>query len=170
MCIRKKENCVFAGTFDPVTKGHENVIDKCLKTYARVFVVIGENGDKTPAFSLAERKEILTCALKNKPRVTVEAYSDYKDRYAEFLKENGITAYVRGIRSEKDIEYENAYLKVNAKLYPFVKTVYITPDAEFANISSSLVRETLNKGEDVSAYLSGDAYAALKRLTEKKQG
>lgn len=166
----KKENCVFAGSFDPITKGHENIIDKCLDKYDRVFVAIGDNKDKTPAFSLREREEIVRCAIKDKPRATVVVYADYKDDgYAEFLKSNRVTVYVRGIRSEKDVEYENAYLKKNAELYPFIETVYMSPDEEFINISSTLVREALKNGKDVSEYLSPAANAAVNKIIKNNQ-
>lgn len=165
----KKENCVFAGSFDPITKGHENIIDKCLDKYDRVFVAIGDNKDKTPAFSLREREEILRCALKNKPRATAVVYADYKDAYSDFLKNNGVTVYVRGIRSEKDVEYENSYLKRNAELYPFIKTVYMSPDEEYKNISSTLVREALKNGKDVSEYLSPFACAAVKKIKNNRR-
>lgn len=161
-------NCVFAGTFDPLTAGHENVIKKCLEVYPRVLIVAGENAEKTPFFSLAERMNILNAVYGGEKRVKVAAYRDCAERYADFLKENGVTVYVRGIRSEKDREYENAAISANAALYPFVKTVFFSPDAEFSGISSSIVRERIKNGADFSDLLSEKAYNAVKAVLAER--
>ncbi len=165
-----KENCVFAGTFDPVTIGHENIIKRCLKEYSRVVVVIGENADKSPLFSIEQRKRFLLTALSGCRRVTVTTFAEHKSNYAEFLKNNKITVYVRGVRSEKDKEYEEFYARKNAVIYPFVKTKYMVAENGFDLISSSLVRERISIGADFADLLSPDVYAEVKKsLKENKR-
>lgn len=166
----KKENCVFAGTFDPVTKGHENIIKKCLERFNLVIVAIGENKDKTPFFTLEERKRMLNAAFGENRRVIIAAYADYKEGYAEFLKRNGVTVYARGVRNEKDVAYENAYAEKNKTLYPFIKTVYVYPDKEFIDVSSTLAREKIEKKESCAGLLSSPVYNVVNDiLTEKKR-
>ncbi len=162
--------CVFAGTFDPVTTGHENIIKKCMEKYSGVIIVVGDNPKKNPFFTLDERKALLGVVFGGEPRVRITTYAEHSANYADFLRENGVTDYVRGIRSEKDREYEDAYARKNAELYPFVKTVYFTPDPEFSDVSSSLAREKIKNGEDFSQILSEKAYAAVCALLEKRKG
>lgn len=164
-----KENCVFAGTFDPVTKGHENIIKRCLKEYSRVVVVIGENADKSPLFSLEQRKRFLLTALRGYKRVTVTTFAEHKSNYAEFLKDNEITVYVRGVRSEKDREYEENYARKNAVYYPFVKTEYMIAENGLDGISSSLVRDRISVGADFADLLSPDVYAEVKKSLEENK-
>ncbi len=146
------ESCVFAGTFDPVTKGHENVINKCIKKYRKVFVVVGINDKKQSFFSEEERLFFLKELYKEQKKVEVLAYSKLKDNYAEFLKENQVSVYVRGIRNEKDLEYENSQIEKNKKLYPFIKTEYIKVK-KLNEISSSFVKELILTGKDFSEFV-----------------
>ncbi len=164
-----KENCVFAGTFDPVTIGHENIIKRCLKEYSRVVVVIGENADKSPLFSLEQRKKFLLTALCGFKRVTVTTFAEHKTDYDKYLQDNKITVYVRGVRSEKDKAYEEAYARKNAVAYPFIKTKYISAENGLDGISSSLVRERIEKGEDFAELLSPNVYAEVKKSLEENK-
>lgn len=142
------KNCVFAGTFDPITKGHFNIIEKCSKIYKEVFVVIGKNQDKTCFFSEKDRLCLTKKALSKIKNVQVVLYSTYQNDYTEFLKENDVKDYVRGIRNDVDLEFEEGYKKVNATLYPFIETVYIRPDKEYENISSTIVKTLIKENKD----------------------
>ena len=162
-------SCVFAGTFDPLTAGHENVVGKCLALYDRVFVVIGENPLKAPAFSLEERAAVLRAVYGNVARVCITDYTAHKDDYAGFLRDNGVTVYVRGVRNETDKAYEDEYAAKNARLYPFIKTVYLAPDEKYRAVSSSLVRKKLKNGEDLTGLLSENALKTVTALLEKRK-
>lgn len=162
--------CVFAGTFDPVTAGHENIIEKCLGKYSRVIVVLGDNPDKTPFFTLEDRLRLLKTLFADDPRVEITTFAERSANYAEFLRDNGVTDYVRGIRNEKDREYEDAYARKNAELYPFVKTVYFAPGTEFAGVSSSLVRERIKNGADFSPFIPKKIYPLIVELLKKRKG
>ncbi len=142
--------CVFAGSFDPPTRGHESVINRCVARYGKVFVVVGENKDKNCLFTVSQRKKMLEKMFAETPFVSVISYLDYKDNYAEFLKENGVDTYVRGIRNQTDFEYEKEREDFNKREYPFIKTEYMHADEEFVDFSSSLVKKRIENGEDFS--------------------
>ena len=142
--------CVFAGTFDPFTVGHEEIVLKALKSYDKVVVVIGVNPEKTPTFSLNDRIAFIKQNFKDNPRVEVEFYQGLM---MDFMRENGYTEYIRGIRDEGDLEYENIMKRNNLSFNPSVNTVFIKCDKPFSKISSSVIRSGLEKGEDVRSYL-----------------
>ena len=141
-----KNNCVFAGTFDPITIGHAHLIDNCINAYDKVFVVVGENPNKTPFLPIDVRLNAIKETFKDK--VTVINYADYKENYRQFLMDNNVTFYVRGIRNDIDMQFEKEYAKKNTILYPEITTVFMKTKEEFKDVSSSLVRDNiLNKKE-----------------------
>ncbi len=157
--------CVFAGSFDPISVGHENIINKCLKDYDKVIVVIGENKDKTPIFPLDIRKKAIENAFSDKVKVVL--YEDYKDDYINFLKNEGVNYYARGIRNEEDLKYEKSYEEINNKLYPFVKTVYYNCEKEYKNVSSTLIKDLILNKKDFSSFVPKNSYKTLKEYLEK---
>ena len=148
--FQPKKNCVFAGTFDPITNGHKDIVEKCLKEYNEVFVVIGENPLKKATLPIDDRKELIKKVFKNQPRVKVISYAEKKEDYKKFLSDNEITRYARGIRDGKDLAFEKEYEEKNAVIYPSVKTVYITADERYKNCSSSAIKEMIKRGEDIT--------------------
>lgn len=161
------DECVFAGTFDPLTKGHEAIIKKAAELYGKVLVVLGENPNKKSFFSKRERLKILSSALLG-DKIEVVSYSEIPD-YVSFLKNRGVKYYVRGIRDDADMQYEAAAETVNARLYPFLKTIYIRADDECADISSTAVRKAIASGEDFSSMVSERAYAVINELLSKRR-
>lgn len=139
--------CVFAGTFDPISVGHENIINKAVKEHKKVFVVLGKNDEKDPFISRENRLTLLKKAFLGNKNVLIFDYENISD-YAQFLRDNGIDVYVRGIRNKIDLEYEKKYEEQNKILYPFVKTEYVYCDEEYKNISSTLIREKIQNGEE----------------------
>lgn len=162
------KSCVFAGTFDPITKGHFNLINGLLKIYDEVFVVVGSNELKTPFFTEEERLEAVKSSFK-KTGIKVFAYSKLKEDYANFLITNGITDYVRGIRNDKDLEFEKKMEKINFKLYPFVKTVYVNAEKEFADLSSTLVREKIQNGQPFLDFVPEGCADILQKAVSKRK-
>ncbi|MBR2870565.1 MAG: 16S rRNA (guanine(966)-N(2))-methyltransferase RsmD [Clostridia bacterium] len=143
----KQSACVFAGTFDPVTIGHVDIIEKCEKKFDKVYVVIGQNPQKKSLFTQSQREDLLKLCFKNNKKVEVLCYSALKENYAEYLKKQGVTVYVRGIRNEIDLEYEKKSEQVNKSLYPFITTEYIECENQFKGVSSTLVKEQILKGD-----------------------
>lgn len=141
-----KNNCVFAGTFDPITIGHAHLINKCIIDYDKVFVVVGENPNKTPFLPLNVRVNAIKKTFGDK--VIVVNYADYKENYRQFLIDNNIKYYVRGIRNDIDLKFEEEYAERNALLYPEITTIFIKTENEYKTISSSMVRDNIvNKKE-----------------------
>ena len=160
--------CIFAGTFDPITVGHENVIKKCLKRYGKVLVVIGSNAQKSTFFTDTERTELVKKALEDYDGVTVINYLDLKDEYKEFLETSGVRLYVRGIRNASDKKFENAMKKQNKKIYPFIKTKYIKCARKYKNVSSTLVKELMLEKKDYLDYIPENIRGEVIKLVSKK--
>lgn len=147
------KTCVFAGTFDPITLGHQNVIQKCLEKYQKVLVVVGQNPNKTTFFTESQRLRMVEKTFENQENVQVVAYSSLKDEYAEFLKSQNVTVYVRGIRNQNDLEFERLMEQKNKEIYPFIVTEYEYCDEQFASISSTLVRDAIKNGADYNKFV-----------------
>ena len=163
------KKCVFAGTFDPVTKGHEALIGQCLQIFDEVIVAILKNPAKQPFFSMEERKEMLGIALKSDPRVRVV---EFEGTIAELLKMENTPFYVRGIRNTVDFEYENANYFASKRLNPDMVPIYLPCPQELLHVSSSMVRNSLQFETPVSDYLSKDVEAYVlsktKNVTNKE--
>ena len=164
----KKFSCVFAGTFDPITLGHKNVIEKCLKKYQKVIIVIGENASKTPLFTLQERLLFIKQAFLNEQRVEIYAYSDYKENYYEFLLSKNALHYVRGIRNSKDKKYEKAQIKTNKNLYPLIKTKFVKCNQEYLNISSTSIKNLLLEGKGISGLVPQEIEELITKTFNQK--
>lgn len=142
--------CVFAGTFDPLTKGHEFVIEKCLSLFDKVVVALGVNQDKTPMFSLEDRKQMILKTFANQERVEVKEFSGM---LTDFMKENGIKINVRGVRNQDDYKYETTMERFNRDMFQDMITLYIPTPQDLVHVSSSAIRNILNMGADASGYL-----------------
>ncbi len=139
---------VFAGTFDPITKGHEDIIKRLCKKFGTCLVVVGQNPNKTPLFTEDERVDFIKETFSDNKNVEVVKYSDYKQEYFNFLQSNNVKYYARGIRNRKDLKYEREYKKQNKILYPFVKTVFIK-SKKYKEVSSTLIKQKLSRGEEI---------------------
>lgn len=143
------KTCVFAGTFDPFTVGHKHMVDECLTKFDRVIVVIGDNPKKSSVMPYDDRKLAVESCYKSDERVVVVCYQQIKDNFSSFLLDLGATVYVRGIRNDVDMQFEKQMEQKNRKLYPFIKTEYVFADDKHKNISSTLVRENIIKGQSI---------------------
>lgn len=144
-------NVVFAGSFDPVTKGHINIIKRLSKKFQKVFVVIGKNPDKTCYFSVNERKALLQLALKNVENACIYEFIDQKS-YKEFLIKNNVNFYARGIRNQEDLIYEKKREDFNDKTYN-IKTIYYKADKRLKDLSSKRIRENILNGKPIEKFL-----------------
>ena len=157
--------CVFAGTFDPLTKGHEFVIEKCLNMFDKVVVALGINQDKKPMFSLGDRKQMILDTFANEKRVEV---AEFSGMLTEFMKENGIKINVRGIRNEDDYKYETTMERYNRDMYSDMITLYIPTPKELVHVSSSAMRNLLNMQADASEYLPKAVNDYIKSIRKDK--
>lgn len=155
--------CVFAGTFDPFTKGHAFVVEKCLEIFDKVVVAIGVNTDKNPMFSLDDRKQMISLALNGEKRVEILTFTGM---LTDFMKQNDIKVNVRGIRDIDDYKYENTMERYNRDMYPEMTTIYIPTPKELVHVSSSAMRNILDLKGDASEYLPQGVLEFIK----EKQG
>ena len=142
--------CVlFAGTFDPFTNGHHRIVQRALQLFSRVIIAVGRNSDKRAKYSTDERVEVLRRLYADEPRVEAVAYDGLT---VHFAKEVGADCLLRGVRSVKDFEYERELADVNRQISG-IETVLLISEPQYASISSSVVRELMNYGKDVSDML-----------------
>ena len=160
--------CVFAGSFDPVTVGHEEIIKKCMKKYDKVFLVIGKNPNKDAFFSNSERLKILTETFKDYKSVFILSYEDMKDDYAKFLENNGVKYYIRGIRNKADKRFEKKMEAINSKIYPFIKTKFIKSSKKYSHVSSTMVKELIKDGKNYLDFIPKSAKLCLNNIVKLK--
>ncbi len=144
------KTCVFAGTFDPITTGHEYVIKKCLTVFDKVVIAVGVNKAKNPLFGHAERVALIKSVFEGESRVEV---CEFDGMLVDFMKEKGITVNVRGIRNEDDYKYETTMARYNLDMYPELLTMYIPTPVELEYVSSSAVRNIIELNSDCSKYV-----------------
>ena len=153
------KKALFAGTFDPVTIGHEKVIEKISKLFDEVYVSIGVNPSKTPIFSLELRLKMLKLVCQKYSNVKV-VYND--GLLVDLMKKENILYNVRGVRNDTDYAYENDMHFLNETLYPGMITLFIPCEKEYVNVSSTAVRNAVQKGEDLDKYLSSPVIEVIK--------
>lgn len=154
--------CVYPGTFDPITNGHCDLIDRASRLFDQVIVAVAESPAKGPAFSLDERLEFATLATHHLDKVKVCGFAEL---LVDFMKKMNAGVLLRGLRAVSDFEYEFQLASMNRKLSPEIETLFLTPAEQYSFISSSLVREVARLGGDVQAFVHPEVNKALgKRL------
>ena len=144
-----KRKAIFPGTFDPLTIGHYSMVKRSLDLFDEIVIAIGQNDAKKTYFSLDDRLEMIRSLYRNDNRVTVEAYNNLTVDYAKSVNANFI---VRGIRSVNDFEYEKTIADMNRNISG-IETVIMFTEPEYTHISSTIVRELLRFGHDVSQFI-----------------
>jgi pantetheine-phosphate adenylyltransferase len=156
---------VYPGTFDPITNGHVDILRRSLKIFDRVVVALADNIRKTPLFSLAERRALITEALGGEPRLEVDAFQGL---LADYCRKRSATVVIRGLRALADFEYEFQSAHMNRRLAPDVETMFLMTSEESFYVSSSLVKEVALMGGDVSRMVPPGVAAALNQ--KRQQG
>ena len=155
---------VYPGTFDPVTRGHEDIVRRATQLFDRVIVAVAAGHHKKNAlFTLPERLDMVREAAKAYPQVEVESYAGL---LRDFVVARGAKAVVRGVRAVTDFDYEFQLAGMNRSLMPDVETVFMTPSVKYQFVSSTLVREIALLGGEVDKFVSP---AVLDRLMAKVQ-
>jgi len=149
---------VYPGSFDPITRGHEDLILRSLAFVDRVVVAVAVNPSKQPLFSLAERVALIRDAIRN-PAVEVQSFDGL---LVEFARRLGATVLVRGLRAVSDFEYEFQMALMNRQLAPKIETVFLVPAFDLTYLSSSLVREVARFGGDVTQLVHPSVAQALR--------
>jgi len=154
---------MYPGTFDPLTRGHEEMVRRCARLFDRVVVAVAANPNKQPLFSLEERVGLAREVLKDLPDVSVTGYDQLT---VEFARQHNLNVIIRGLRAVSDFEYEFQLATMNRHLAQTVETIYLTPTEQFTFISSTLVREIAAFGGDVSPFV----HPQVERLLHEKVG
>ena len=149
---------IYPGTFDPITKGHSDLVQRAAKLFDRVIVAIAANPTKAPALPLDKRVELAFTALAGLKNVEVVSFDTL---LADYVKARGAQVILRGLRAVSDFEHEFQLAGMNRRLAPQVETLFLTPAEQYAYISSSLVREIAALGGDISEFVHPAVKAAL---------
>ena len=149
---------VYPGTFDPITNGHVDLVDRASPLFERLVVGVAESPGKGPALPLELRVDLARNALARYPNVEVRGFNGL---LAHFVREIGGGVLLRGLRAVSDFEYEFQLASMNRHLIPEVETLFLTPAEQYGFISSSLVREISRLGGDVSGFVPPAVAAAL---------
>lgn len=142
---------VYPGTFDPITRGHEDIVRRAAGLFDHVIVAVAKSTGKNPMFSLEERVELASKVLSDCPNVEVLGFSGL---LMQFVREQGARAVVRGLRAVSDFEYEFQLAGMNRQLFPEMETIFLTPAEQYMFVSASLVREIAQLKGDVSKFVS----------------
>ncbi len=155
---------VYAGSFDPVTNGHLDIIIRAAKLFGALTVLVMRNGDKQPIFSLSERVTMLQNCVRDIPGVHVE---QAEGLLADYARKNGVKVLVRGLRGACDVEPEFTGAYYNKQFFPGLETVFLAADPSLIHISSSAIKEAVRLGGDVSTLLPQQVAVALKNKFRK---
>jgi len=155
---------VYPGTFDPFTRGHEDLVRRASNIFDELIVGVAQSPNKRPFFALEERIEIAREVLGHYPNVRVEGFSGL---LKDFVRKNGARVIVRGLRAVSDFEYEFQMAGMNRYLLPDVETMFLTPSDQYQFISGTFVREIAILGGDVSKFVFPSVEKWLKEKTGK---
>ena len=158
MSAARTRIAVYPGTFDPITNGHVDLVDRAAPLFERMVVGVAESPGKGPALPLDLRVSLARAALAGFPNVEVRGFNSL---LAHFVADVGAGVLLRGLRAVSDFEYEFQLASMNRHLIPDVETLFMTPAEKYGFISSSLVREISRLGGDVSAFVPAAVAEAL---------
>ena len=152
------KKAIFPGSFDPLTNGHLDVIEQVSVLFDRVIVAVAKNPHKTPMFSVEERMRLIELCVAPMANVTVDSFSGL---LADYAREQGAVASIRGLRDAGDIDFELRMSKMNRHLNSQCVTLLVATKTEYAMVSSSLVKEVLSHGGDVRPFVPPIVYQSL---------
>lgn len=152
---------IYPGTFDPITKGHVDIVERALRLFDEVIVAVAANAKKDSSLSLERRFALAVQVLSKYPKVKVQKFSGL---LIEFACEHNVFVVLRGLRAVSDFEYEFQLASANRALDARLETVFLTPAEKYAYISSSMVREIAALGGDVSSFVPDEVGAELRLI------
>lgn len=152
------KKALYPGTFDPITNGHLDLVERALALFDGLIVAVAENPQKKPLFGIAERVELLKKALTGFPNVEIISFGGLT---AQLAKERSVTAIVRGLRAVSDFEYEFQIALMNRRLAPQVETVFLMPSEKYTYLSSTVIKDVFSHGGDISGLVPQPVLEAL---------
>ena len=154
------QRAIYPGTFDPMTKGHIDLIERACNLFDKIVIAIAASEAKNPLFTLDERIKIAEKIFESNEKVTVIGFSGL---LVDLAKDNDAKILIRGLRVVADFEYEFQLANMNRAMMPELESVFLTPKEQYSYISSSLVKEICKMGGDVSEFVDGISLSELKR-------
>jgi pantetheine-phosphate adenylyltransferase len=157
-----KRLAVYPGSFDPITRGHEDIVRRALKFCDRVIVAVAHRRTqaKSGLFDIPERLELIRSVFADEPRVEI---ADFTGLLMTFARERRVTLIIRGLRAVSDFEYEFQMALMNRHLWSELETVFLAPDEHYSYLSASFVREIAALGGDISEFVAPQVLDALNR-------
>ena len=156
---------VYPGSFDPVTLGHMDIIERTAHMMDRVIIGVLKNSSKTPLFSVEERVNMLKSVTSDIPNVEIQSFEGL---LIDFVRENQAKIIVRGLRAITDFEYELQLAQTNRVIAPDVDTIFLTTNLRYSYLSSSIVKEIAGYHGDISAFLHPEVAEQVRKKLEKK--
>jgi len=159
-----KTIAIYPGSFDPITNGHVDLIYRACKLFDKVIIAIAQNANKDSFLSIDQRVKAVETAIEPLTNTRVLSFDSL---LVDFAREHNAQIIIRGLRAVSDFDYEFQLSGMNKRLNPAIETLFMTPSEEFANISSSLVREILFLGGDISQFVPESVKTILLRSSAK---
>jgi pantetheine-phosphate adenylyltransferase len=156
---------IYPGTFDPITNGHLDIIQRAAKIFDRVTVAVTTNPSKKPLFEVSERVQMIRQLTAGYPAVDVDSFTGL---LVDYVKSKGATAIVRGLRAVSDFEYEFQMALVNRKIAETVETVFLMPNEKYTYLNSTIVKEVAAFGGDVSRFVPPEVLVLLNQKLSRK--
>jgi pantetheine-phosphate adenylyltransferase len=151
---------VYPGSFDPLTKGHLDIIHRAARLFDHVIVAVSNNPTKKATFSVAERIQMVEASIRDLPNADVDTFSGLLVGY---LRSKKARILIRGLRVISDVDYEFQLAAINRRLFREVETVFLMPDEQYTYFASSLVKEVCQRGAPVDAFVSPPVARMLRR-------
>ncbi len=149
---------IYPGSFDPITNGHLDVVQRAIKLFDRVIVAIARSESKHPLFTLEERTSMVTRAVRHLPHVEADSFDGL---LIEYVERRGAQAVIRGLRAVSDFEFEFQLALMNRKLNERIETIFMMPKDTYTFLSSRIVKEIASLGGDVSGFVPAHVRSAL---------
>ncbi len=150
---------LYPGTFDPVTKGHLDVIHRASKLFDKIIIAVAQNEPKGPAFTVTERRALIEPNVSTIPNIEVK---EFDGLVVDYAKTQGATALIRGLRAVSDFEYELQMGQMNRNLDDNIETLFLLPNEAYTFISSSMIKQVAAYGGDIARFVPKNVYTALK--------
>ncbi len=151
--------CIYPGTFDPITFGHLDVLERAARLFEQVLVAVADNPDKKPLFSAAQRLDLIRPNIGRLPNVSITVFDGL---LVDFAMGKGAVAIIRGLRALSDFEFEFNMALMNRHLQPAVETIFVMPNEDYSYTSSHLVKQVSKFGGDVGKFVPANVAAALR--------
>ena len=155
---------IYPGSFDPLTNGHLDVIERAAKLFDRIIVAVAKSDSKSPLFTLEERVKLVQASVRRMKNVSADAFDGL---LVEYVKRRRAQAVVRGLRAVSDFEFEFQLALMNRKLNDQFETIFMMPKDTYTFLSSRIVKEIARMGGDVAAFVPGHVRRALQRKLDE---